>query len=329
MTNPKEFSAVCTEMGPQEATLLYTGVMCQAGALALQYQFDRLFGYYKYRRITLFMESPGGAVDGLDYVLRVMKKWAAQGRVVAMASTFQCASAAAFLLAMGEWGHRRVDRGTFLLFHSARLESATFAEMTAALSINLSQALTSVDQKLLDVIVDKMLLETGNANKLCDLVAARCRHVDRHWKRLAPALTTFTTGADGKRKPEWLKAVQKWARPGLEPKQFVLELKKHLNLRLQRDVRMDLCEAYVLCLIDEISGVLDASSVEMALLPDLSDLSGVSEVPKVSERQVLPDEPSDADAHCPVFGERSPCAVRRTTNWRLGHAHADKRGQPL
>lgn len=260
MNNTQEFSLVCTEMGPHQASLRYTGVMCQAGALMLEFQFDRLFGYYKYRRITLMIESPGGTIDGLDYVLRVMQRWAAQGRSVVIGSTFQCASAAAFLLSMGEWGHRRVDRSTFLLFHSARLQSASFAEMTAALSINLSQTLNSVDKKLLDVMVDKMLLETGGAQHLGQLVVERLRHVDLHWKMLAAELSTFTTAFDDKRRPDWLKEIQKWARPGSDPNKFVLELKKHLSRRLQRDVRMDLCEAYVLCLIDEVVDVLPASS---------------------------------------------------------------------
>jgi hypothetical protein len=262
MENANTYSVVCTEMGPHQASLRYTGTMCQGGALALEFQFDRLFGYYKYRRVTLMMESPGGTIDGMDYVLRVMQRWAVQGRAVAIGSTFQCASAAAFLLSMGEWGRRRVDRSTFLLFHSARLQSASFAEMTAALSINLSQALNSVDKKLLDVMVDKMLLETGSPQDLAQLVGARLRHVDLHWKTLAVGLTTFTTAFDDKRRPDWLKDIQKWARPAGDPAKFVLELKKHLSRRLQRDVRMDLCEAYVLCLIDEVVDVLMPNSPE-------------------------------------------------------------------
>lgn len=260
MKNTQAFSVICTEMGPHQASVRYSGAMCQGGALALESQFDRLFGYYKYRRINLMMESPGGVIDSMDYVLRVMQRWAAQGRVVAIGSTFQCASAAAFLLAMGEWGRRRVDRSTVLLFHSARLQSAAFSQMTAALTVNLSQVLNNVDKKLLDVMVDKMLLETGSPQHLAQLVMARLRHIDLHWKTLATELSTFTTAFDDKGRPDWLRDIQKWARPGVDPAKLVLELKKHLNRRLQRDVRMDLCEAYVLCLIDEVVDVLTPNS---------------------------------------------------------------------
>ena len=279
MDNTTAFSVVCTEMGPHEATLRYTGAMRQAGALALEYQFERLFGYFQYRRIRLLMESPGGAVDGLQYVLRVMKKWARQGRVVAVGSTFQCASAAAFLLSMGEWGKRRVDRGTLLLFHNARLEGSSFAQVTAELSTTLSQALSSVDSKLLDMMVDKMLFETGSAKNLADIVCARLRHVDLHWKQLASELTTFTIALDHKRKPDWLKEIQRWSRPLGDQSRFVLEMKKHISRRLQRGARMDLCEAYVLCLIDEIAEVLDADSTKDAGVAD-----GV-------ERDVAKDKP--------------------------------------
>jgi ATP-dependent protease ClpP protease subunit len=251
-------------MGPHEASLSYHGVMCQAGALALESQFKRLFGYFQYRKLVLSIESPGGTIDGLDYILRVMQKWAQEGRVVAVGTTFQCASAAAFLLAMGQWGQRRVDRNTFLLFHSARIDSSSMAAMTAAYSTNLSQALNNVDRRLLNVMVDKMLLETSGAPALADLVMARASFVNRHWKRLAAELTTFTSAADANRKPDWLKTVQSWKPPAADARKFVLELKKHLNLRLQRDMRMDLCEAYVLCLIDQIAGVLDADAAEAA-----------------------------------------------------------------
>ena len=263
MKNMNEFSVDRTEMGAHEASVPYTGAMCQAGALALVDRIDSLFAYYRYNRIVLSIESPGGAIDGMEYVLRAMERWAKDGRSVAVESTFQCASAAAFILAMGEWGRRRVDRGTFLLFHSARIDGSSMAGMTAAYSTHLSHALNSVDRKLLDVMINKMLLETGGAANLVDLVLARIRYVELHWKELAADLTTLTTGVDGNRKPDWLRALQKWTRHGADPRKFVLDMKKHLNLRLQQDARMELCEAFALCLIDEIDGVLDAGSVEL------------------------------------------------------------------
>jgi len=66
MKNMNEFSVTCTEMGAHEASVLYTGAMCQAGALALTYEWERLFAYYRYKRVLLSIESPGGAIDGME-----------------------------------------------------------------------------------------------------------------------------------------------------------------------------------------------------------------------------------------------------------------------
>ncbi len=122
-----------------------------------------------------------------------------------------------------------------------------------------------------------MLLEAGGADKLADLVLARALYVETHWAELAGQLTTLTSAVDANRKPDWLKRVQRWGRYA-DSSKIVTEMKKHLNAVLQRDAPMDLCEAYVLCLIDEIGGVMDGEKVEVAATADAvspKHLSGV------------------------------------------------------
>ncbi|MCF8169340.1 MAG: hypothetical protein K9K38_13450 [Rhodoferax sp.] len=274
MANEFEFKVECTEMGPHEARIRYVGDMCQAGALALQNHFDSLFGYYKYTRIELAIESGGGAVDGLEYVLRSMKDWSGRGCEVAVSSVFRCASAAAFLLAMGQWGNRRVERGTYLLFHSARIESAGIRDLTAAASMGLAQSLLTLDSRLLDVLMARMVDSSGGEQAFLDEVRTRTHFVKENWQCLAADLTTFILKVDQNRQPEWLKAVQKCAKVGLDPKRGIADLKKHLFQRFQKDDRMDVSEAFCLCLIDGIEGVIDANvvrsrSMDMAQVPSL------------------------------------------------------------
>jgi hypothetical protein len=258
-----KFSLVCSEMGTHQASLVYTGEMCREGALALEHQFDRLFGYFKYGRINLCIESPGGEITGLEYVLRAMDRWAEEGRYVAVRSTFQCASAAACLLSMGEWGRRSVDRSTFLLFHCSRVQSEGQSQMTARISKQLSTTLDDLDRRLLDVIVGHMLTKAGGTNGLMDLVLQRAHFLDADWANVATNLSTLTSVVKGERKPDWLKTVLKWDRYADDPSKFVQEMKKHLVMRFQSEARMDLCEAFVLLLIDEIFGVLNSDSIAM------------------------------------------------------------------
>ena len=259
MNNEQIGRVVCERMGPHDATVLYSGVICQTGAAALEQQLQSLFGYYQYNRIELRLESPGGSVDAMDYMLRQISRYEEQGRAVAVRSTFVCASAAAILLAMGAWGERCVDRATALLFHSARVES-NLQGVTAAVSSNLSQVLLSADRYLVDILVQRMLSQSGSAKALANMVHARCQQVELNWSQLESQLRASTADSEGKRRPEWLRSVAKIARSGITGGKFTSDLKKHLHIRMQRDVRMDVREAYVLCLIDEVEGVLHAEA---------------------------------------------------------------------
>ena len=259
MQTQNEFSLTVLEMGTHHAGLIYTGEMSQSGALALTRQFERLFGYYQYPKIVLSIESPGGALDGLEYVLRSMKKWAAVGKQVAVHSTFLCASAGAFLLAMGAWGDRRVDKGTHLLFHNARIAGASVPQMTASLTTNISKALSIVDRSLLDYLVEKLTRDAGGAARLARTVQLRLGFVEWEWANVGSKLSTIASAKDGTRRPAWIKTLSNWAYD--DPVKFLTVFKGHLARSFGKDHAFDLAESYVLCLLDEIEDVLSDQMV--------------------------------------------------------------------
>jgi ATP-dependent protease ClpP protease subunit len=258
METQNKFSLNVLEMGTHEAGLVYTGEMSQPGALALTRQFERLFGYYQYPKIVLSIESPGGALEGLEYVLRSMMKWSAVGKHVAVRSTFLCASAGAFLLAMGALGDRRVDKGTHLLFHNARIPGASVLQMTASLTTNISKTLSKVDKSMLDYLVEKLMRDAGGIVRLATTVQMRLSFVDSHWSSVGSKLSTIASAKDGTRRPGWIKTMSTWAYD--DPVKFLMAFKSHLARSFGRDQAFDLAESYVLCLIDEIEDVVAANS---------------------------------------------------------------------
>ena len=245
----------CEYMGPDKAVVVYEGAICHAGAAALIQMLESLFGYYHYRRVDLRLESPGGSVEAMNYMLRQIGRHEQEGRVVAVSTTFMCASAAAVLLAMGQWGDRRVDQSTALLFHTARVDSNLHG-MTAAVSNSIFQTLLVADQRLVSMLVGRMLHETGSELALSELIRSRLQQVETDWSKLDCCLGLSKINKEGRARPDWARALAKIARPELQDGKFTVALKKHLYLRMQQDVRMDLREAYALCLIDEVEGVL-------------------------------------------------------------------------
>ena len=262
MTNDASYSVQCVERGPHEASLQYMGAVCRAGALDIEAQLEQQFGYMKYERVWLGIESPGGEIAGLEYVLRVMNRWKGEGRKLAIQTKFQCASAAAFLLAMGEWGQRKVDPATFLLFHSARVDGAALQSMTAVHSTHLTQTLLSVDRSLLSALMNHLLAEAGGEQALASQFAKRAHYIDQNWPELALGLSTLTNPLSPSVKPKWLKPLLKLSRMAGEPTKVMAAFRKYLDERLQLDVRMDLCEAYVLSLIDQIDGVISDDTAD-------------------------------------------------------------------
>jgi len=252
-------SVVCEYLGPHRAVILYQGAICLDGAMAVERQLGSLFGYYKYTDICLRLESPGGSIDAMQFILRKMRDYEARGMEVAVCSTFLCASAAAFILAMGQWGTRYVDRSSNLLFHSARVATGGHG-MTAEVSTNLSQTLLNLDLRIVEVVVERIIAKAGGEVEFARLVLQRCAVVERDWDALSLELSGLYAGRASKQRPDWLRGLKKSAQSALAKGSFASEISKILYRRMQLDVRMDLREAYCTCLIDGIEGVLDAKA---------------------------------------------------------------------
>ena len=256
------FTLKCESMGQHDATLGYYGPISKEGALALTRKLEHLFGYYQYNKVILGIESPGGEVDGLDYLLRVLSQHAKQGKWVETRTTFKCASAAAVLLAAGRFGSRRVGVQTQLLFHSSRMQGADI-EWTAKSSTMLTKALLSIDRKVIDTLLERLICACDGGDGFVAVVSARLDYVSIHWGALAPQLTTLTSPDTDVAVPQWLKALNRIVKPQGNPEMVIASFKRYLTERFQTDKPMAALEAFVLCLIDEVQGVIQGDQVPM------------------------------------------------------------------
>jgi ATP-dependent protease ClpP protease subunit len=218
---------------------------------------EKLFGYYKYERIILRISSPGGLLSALRHILQYIQKWRVNGHTVETEVTFTGASAAAMLLSFGEFGLRTAHRHTTLLYHHSRVGGTT-SSITATGANQLASILTSTDQSMLLGLVHHIVNGSGGIRGLCSQGSARCALLSNQGVAIALALELCSE----KKPPPWLKVISGMYREVGENSNQRAYL-RYLAKRMETDTRMDLREAYALCLIDNVHCVPD-----LQLLPE-------------------------------------------------------------
>lgn len=109
-------------------------------------QIDLAVDYYQYKHVVIKINSPGGELQALKKFLWHLKKW--RNKVVRFETVGELtvASAAAFMLSLGDYGYRYCYPHTRLLFHYARLSDVN--NMTSRKSLHINQLLSDADAEL-------------------------------------------------------------------------------------------------------------------------------------------------------------------------------------
>lgn len=237
-------------------------------ATAMEAGLEKLFHYYKYDRIVLRINSPGGLLNALRHMLQYMQHWRNRGCLIDTEVTFSAASAAAVLLSFGQVGSRTAHQHTSLLFHHARISGTTNA-ITATGAKNIASALKTTDQGLLLRLVEHVVAGSGGTAAYCAQGIARCDLLSNQAAAIANALELPTD----KKSPSWLKSIAKMYLD-VDAKKNPAPYMRYLAARMEIDSPMDLREAYVLCLLDRVYGA-----------PELCFLPTICTSPRLQEPQ--------------------------------------------
>jgi hypothetical protein len=214
------------------------------------------FEYYQYDRVNIQLESPGGKASSLESLMRVISKWERAKKEVTIRSEFQCASAAALLLSLSHWGQRRVDRGTTLIYHFVRIDSS-IKNLTATQAEGVAHALENMDQQMLSRLLIRLQTNADGPQGLLSTIRQRLAFLDQHWSWIDEQMpTSMFSKKAGVNRPPWHKALGVFCKEGLKTDRAMSLYEKHLFQRFRLDTPMDLREAYVLCLIDQIDDLI-------------------------------------------------------------------------
>ncbi len=133
----------------QRGIIRYMGAVEPLGIIALCDEIKLLVEYYKYKRITLEIDSPGGEVRSLHYYLDKLHMWRKKGIKIETMALTQCSSAGAFMLSMGDLGCRMAMPRSSLLYHNVRIYGDGQQPLTSNRLGNLKTALTQTDAEMM------------------------------------------------------------------------------------------------------------------------------------------------------------------------------------
>lgn len=217
-------------------------------AFGIEKMLSNLFGYFKYRKVTLRLNSLGGSLTALKYILSVIQQARLRGLQVHTEATFMAASAGALLLSHGQIGTRTAKVLTQLLYHHTRVAGATPA-LTSSAADMLSHVMKRNDAKLISGLIAHIAHGFGSVEAFSREGTARCYLLLNNQAVIAQELDL-----DSSKPPKWLNAVAKVYRECAQRNSSV-PLQKFLEARFTPDTSMDLQEGYALLLIDRVQFV--------------------------------------------------------------------------
>lgn len=247
-------------MNEQQLAVTLNGEITSEAVRRLVSEIRLGFDYYKFPQITLRLDSPGGEYKAMKALIDACNAYRAENLSVHVQASQQCASAAALVLAQGHWGTRTVEPDTQLLFHWVRTSFQAGQILTSDLAANLARGLSSTDDKILERLVASMCRGAGNETALIKTIVDRLDELLNNWNATAAGLSEDAP-QNCVKSCEWLKELQRnvkrWIALADTTRQKAAVI-SFLKARFEKDSVMDLREAYALCLIDAVRGVLPA-----------------------------------------------------------------------
>ena len=159
---------------PDRATVRLTGPICDESVNECVTDVDALLADYFYEHIELHIDSPGGSIAAMIYLIEAFDRWRQTVRMDTRALT--CAgSAAALVLSLGNV--RRAAASSRLLYHNARIEPKSGSALTASLMSFEHRQLVQLDTLMLERLVERAC-RIDTESWLGHLESRRTRHAD-------------------------------------------------------------------------------------------------------------------------------------------------------
>ncbi len=126
MVNIRFFHAIERKCG----RIVFNTEVNESSIQELAMLIDMGFKYYQYDKIEIEINSPGGVVRAMYYLLDNFTKYKNSGKIIATTTSFDAASAAALILSSGSVGYRCANYNSSILYHYSRINIPKEQEVT-------------------------------------------------------------------------------------------------------------------------------------------------------------------------------------------------------
>ena len=158
-----------SEFKTDRLALTLGGPLTREAALRLRQQVELAVDYYCYAQIDLLIDSPGGELQALDTLLAELNRWRNERDIAVRTRVIgEAASAAAFLLALGDVGRRVATPGSRILFHEPRaiVRGDGVAQWTRVDFTRVGALIESASERLLAALVRHVWVSAGKSAPL-------------------------------------------------------------------------------------------------------------------------------------------------------------------
>lgn len=247
----------------REGTLSLTGEINHPTAIELESQLKLLANYYQHSSITLKINSGGGQISALQYIIDALDQMRSQGVQIKTEASFNAMSAAAVLVAVGDVGERVVKRQTHLLFHHPRVNGAAH-EFTAGNAGMLAAALKKTSVQIVSMMTTHLIHGFGDVTTFAKEGLLRCDILRSDHTLIAQQLNI----ASQRSTPKWLSDAERTWQKCLDSDSYKT-FAELLTRRHDDEDAMDLREAFALCLIDRVELVpaMQANAARLTHFP--------------------------------------------------------------
>lgn len=235
-----------TQLQPDMGILNINAEFSDGLADGIDRALETFFNYYKYDKVNLKINSPGGSATALTHISQCLSQWKKCGKEIHTEGTFMAASAGALLLSLGKVGTRVVQKYSLILYHHSRVGGST-PVLTAGSADSLANIMRRLDGRMISNLVAHIQEGFGGPAALCDEGAARCTLLQSQSAQIERELDLHRDVKSFK----CLSAISKVYRD-CSTRSSIAPYLKYLEQRFSDDTSMDVREAYALALIDQV-----------------------------------------------------------------------------